>query len=265
MSRRREVSSDNPSPVLVERRDDDSLWLVRLDRPKANVIDAAMTAALHELFVRAKATPSLKAMVLSHSGPHFSFGASVQEHLPAHVAGMLRSFHALFRAIAESEVPVLAAVRGQCLGGGLELASFCHRIFAANDSRLGQPEIVLGVFAPVASLLLPHRVGRPAAEDLCLSGRSLGADDALRVGLVDQLANDPEAAALAYAQEHLQKHSASSLRHAVRALRGPFLRQFLADLAQLEQSYLHDLMATQDAVEGITAFLQKRSPQWRNA
>lgn len=259
------MTTENQTPLLHERRDGDSLWLVRLDRPKANVIDAAMTAALHALFVEAKATPSLKAIVLSHSGPHFSFGASVQEHLPSHVAGMLRSFHALFRAIGECQVPVLAAVRGQCLGGGLELASFCHRIFAAPDSKLGQPEIVLGVFAPVASLLLPHRVGRSAAEDLCLSGRSIGAEEALRLRLVDQLADDPEAAALAYAQEHMQKHSASSLRHAMRAVRGPFLSQFLDDLARLELAYLHDLMATEDAVEGITAFLQKRPPQWRNA
>lgn len=252
-------------PLRCERRADDQLWLLRLDRPKGNVVDAAMTKALADAFAAARTTPALKAIVLTASGPNFSFGASVQEHLPEHVAGMLRDFHALFRTIAAAEVPVLAAVRGNCLGGGLELVSFCQRVFAAADSRLGQPEITLGVFAPVASLLLPHRIGRAAAEDLCLTGRTVGGEDALRLGLVDELAEDPEAAAVAWAEAHLLPLSASSLRHAVRAVRGPFVETFFTQLAELEQDYLRDLMATADANEGIAAFLQKRPPQWRNA
>jgi len=253
------------SPVQLERRDADGVWIARLARPKANVIDSKMTAALLEVFVAAREATSLKAIVLAGAGPNFSFGASVQEHLPEHVGAMLRDFHALFRTMAACEVPLLAAVRGHCLGGGLELASFCHRSFAAPDATLGQPEITLGVFAPVASLLLPHRIGRAHAEDLCLSGRTIPAAEALRIGLVDAIAEDPEAAALAYAGEFLVRHSASSLRHAVRALRGQFQGRFFAELAELEQSYLGELMRTADAGEGIAAFLQKRPPQWRNA
>lgn len=253
------------SPLRLERRDGDQLWVLRLDRPKANIVDAAMTKALTAAFDQARAVQSLKAIVLSANGPNFSFGASVQEHLPGQVADMLHGFHAMFRAMAAVCVPVLAAVRGHCLGGGLEVVSFCHRVFAAPDGKLGQPEIVLGVFAPVASALLPHRVGRAAADDLCLSGRTIGADEALRIGLVDQLADDPEAAALAYAGEHLLRHSASSLRHAVRAARGSFQREFFTHLDQLEHTYLHDLMATADAREGINAFLAKRPPHWSNA
>jgi cyclohexa-1,5-dienecarbonyl-CoA hydratase len=259
------VTSSTNSPLRVESRLGGAVWLLRLDRPKANVVDAAMTKALTDAFALARTLPALKAIVLTASGPNFSFGASVQEHLPEHVAGMLHDFHALFRTIAACEVPVLAAVRGHCLGGGLELVSFCHRVFAANDARLGQPEITLGVFAPVASLLLPHRIGRANAEDLCLSGRTVPAEDALRMGLVDELADDPEAKALAWAETHLCKHSASSLRHAVRAVRGAFAETFFAQLAEIEQDYLVDLMATADAVEGIQAFLQKRAPHWRNA
>ena len=252
------------APLRIERPAA-HLWVLRLDRPKANIVDAAMTQALDAAFAEARRTPALRAIVLSHSGPHFSFGASVQEHLPDQVAGMLRAFHGLFRTIAATEVPVLAAMRGQCLGGGLELVSFCHRVFAAPDAKLGQPEITLGVFAPVASLLLASRAGRATAEDLCLSGRALGAEDALRTGVVDQLADDPEAAAIAYAEQHLSRHSASSLRHAVRAVRSRFQRDFFADLDALERAYLQDLMATADANEGIQAFLQKRPPQWRHA
>lgn len=258
------MSEPNLSPLRIEKRSD-QLWLLRLDRPKANIVDASMTAALDAAFVAARGQAALKAIVLTHAGPNFSFGASVQEHLPEHVAGMLRAFHGLFRSIAACEVPVLAAVKGHCLGGGLEVVSFCHRVFAAPDAKVGQPEITLGVFAPVASLLLAERAGRAVAEDLCLSGRTLAAEDARRVGVVDELTDDPEAAAISYAEQHLLRHSASSLRLAVRAVRGDFLRQFFGRLDALERAYLQDLMTTADANEGIQAFLQKRPAQWRNA
>ncbi len=251
--------------VQVERQDDGALWLLRLARPKANIVDEVMTAALTGVFVEARTAIGLKAIVLSAQGPHFSFGASVQEHMPDRVAGMLQRFHGLFRTIAAAEVPVLAAVRGQCLGGGLEIAAFCHRVFAAPDAKFGQPEIALGVFAPVASLLLPERIGRGPAEDLCLTGRTIAADEAQRIGLCDVVAEDPEAAALAYARDDLGRHSASSLRHAVRAVRGPFVQSFLQQLARLERAYLDDLMATHDAREGIAAFVEKRPPVWSNA
>jgi cyclohexa-1,5-dienecarbonyl-CoA hydratase len=189
----------------------------------------------------------------------------VEEHLPGQVAGMLRGFHGLFRAIAESGVPVLAAVRGACLGGGLELASFSHRVFAAPGARLGQPEILLGVFAPVASVILAERVGRAHAEDLCLTGRTVGAEEALRMGLVDVLADDPAQAALAWARERLLPLSAGSLRIAVRAVRHGLHARLVTDLAQLERLYLDELMQTEDAVEGLHAFLEKRGPRWRNA
>ncbi|MCA8973696.1 MAG: cyclohexa-1,5-dienecarbonyl-CoA hydratase [Planctomycetes bacterium] len=256
---------ETASPLRIERGEGDRLWLLRLDRPKANIVDAAMTKALQDAFCAAQQTPSLRAIVLAHSGPNFSFGASVAEHLPGEVAGMLRDFHALFHTMAETEVPLLAAVNGHCLGGGLELVAFTQRIFAAPTCKLGQPEIALGVFAPVASALLPHRIGRAAAEDLCLSGRTIGGDEALRLGLVDELAEDPEAAAVAYAESHLLRHSASSLHHALRAVRRHFLADFFARLAELERSYLDELMATADATEGITAFLEKRQPQWSEA
>lgn len=252
-------------PVAVERLDDGAVWSVRLARPKANVIDAAMTSALDAVFAEAASARGLKAVVLGADGPNFSFGASVQQHMPDRVAGMLRSFHGLFRTIAAAAVPVVAAVRGHCLGGGLEVAAFCHRVIAAPDARFGQPEIALGVFAPVASLLLAARTGRGAAEDLCVGGRTIDAAEALRVGVVDAVADDPDAAALAYAREQFAGRSASSLRHAVRAVRGRFLESFFTELARLEVAYLDGLMATHDAREGIEAFLQKRPPQWRNA
>lgn len=251
--------------LRVESHEEGAVRQLILDAPKANVIDAAMTGALAEAFKQAAADPQVKAVLLEGAGGHFSFGASVEEHLPEQVAGMLSAFHDLFRTMAESRLVVLAAIRGQCLGGGLELASFAHRIFAAPSARLGQPEIRLGVFAPAASVLLPERLGRAVAEDLCLTGRILEAEQAHAVGLVDELAEDPTEAALTYVRESLASHSAASLRCAVAAVRLGLTRRLHDDLDEVERLYLEDLMATSDASEGIRAFLEKRRPTWSNA
>jgi cyclohexa-1,5-dienecarbonyl-CoA hydratase len=178
---------------------------------------------------------------------------------------MLRNFHGMFLRMLDASVFTMAAVRGQCLGGGLELVFFCNRVIASPDAKLGQPEIMLGVFAPVASVALADRVGRGAAEDLCISGRSVSADEALRMGLVDEVAEEPDEAALAWARTHLLPKSASSLRLAVRAVRHEFGERFRREIAEIERQYVEDLMNTDDAKEGLEAFVGKREPAWKNA
>jgi cyclohexa-1,5-dienecarbonyl-CoA hydratase len=253
-------------PVTLHHLDDGAFWRVTIGGSRGNVIDAAVMDALARVFDEAMRAPALRAICLEGQGAHFSFGASVQEHLPDQVAGMLRRFHALLLALVDTSVVVLAAVRGQCLGGGLEIVTLCHRVFAARDTRLGQPEIQLGVFAPAASLLLAERVGRARAEDLCLTGRTVGADEALAMGLVDQVTDgDPAEEALGWARKHLVPRSASSLRFAVQAVRADLRRRLVTELPAIERLYLEDLMPTHDAVEGLTAFLEKRAPAWRHA
>jgi len=195
-------------PVRLEKLERGALWRVLLATPKANILDMEKSRILASIFEQAGREPGLKAVVIEGEGPHFSFGASVQEHLPDQCAAMLHGFHGLFHRMLDASVVTLAAVRGQCLGGGLELAAFCDRVIASPDARLGQPEIVLGVFAPVASVLLSERMGRGGAGDLLLSGRSITAEEARSLGLVDEIAADPGEAALAYAREHLLPHSA---------------------------------------------------------
>jgi cyclohexa-1,5-dienecarbonyl-CoA hydratase len=253
-------------PLTVERLDDGAIWRVAIGGSKGNILDAGVMDALAALFRDAAATPHLKAICLEGQGPHFSFGASVQEHLPPHVGPMLSRFHGALVTMVDSAVPVLAAVRGQCLGGGLELVSLCHRVFAAQDAQLGQPEIVLGVFAPVASVVLADRVGRGAADDLCLSGRSVTAGEALAMGLVDQVVDgDAVEAALAWARTHLLPKSASSLRYAVRASRARLRASLATELPAIERLYLDGLMSTADALEGLTAFVERRPAVWRDA
>ncbi len=255
------------SAVQVWTDRDARLLRIRLARPKANLIDAEMTAALTAACaaaIEARDTRAPRAMLLDAEGPHFSFGASVPEHLPESAAAMLQSLHALVLRLLAFPVPILVAIRGQCLGGGLEIATAGHLLFVAPDAKLGQPEITLGVFAPAASCLLPERIGRAAAEDLLLSGRSISGEEARRLGLASFVADDPEAAALAYFDEHLAKRSAAALAHALAAVRGDLIERVSAKLAAAERRYLTGLMATHDAVEGLRAFIEKRPAQWRD-
>jgi cyclohexa-1,5-dienecarbonyl-CoA hydratase len=249
-------------PVRVWFERDGRLLRLRLDRPKANVLDAAMNAALDAALVEHGVKPGLLGILIDAEGSHFSFGASVEEHLPGQCAAMLAGFHKLILRVAGSPVPVLMAVRGQCLGGGLELVSAGHLIFASPDAKLGQPEIQIGVFAPAASCLLPERIGLAAAEDLLISGRPVSGEEAFRMGLVTEAAADPEAAALAYFDKHLAPKSASSVRFAVRAAREALVERVAARLAEVERLYLDGLMSTRDAAEGLEAFLAKRPAQW---
>ena len=251
--------------LKLERVEGDALWRISLNSPKGNVLDAEMTAELTEVFHAAAAEPRLKAILLAGEGSHFCFGASVAEHQPDQVAAMLAGFHELFRTITASGVPVFASVRGCCLGGGLELVAFCQRIFAHPDASFGQPEIKLGVFAPVGSAILAERIGRGATDDLLLTGRTVKADEAHELRLVDELADEPEAAAEEWVRKYLLPHSASSLRFATRAARLDYARRFERDIEELERIYLDQLMATKDAPEGITAFLEKRKPNWSDA
>ncbi len=243
---------------------DGALLRLRLARPKANIVDAEMIAALHGALIAHAGNHALRGVLLDAEGPHFSFGASVEEHLPASCAQMLASLHALVVGMIDFPAPILVVVRGQCLGGGLEVALAGSMIFAAPDAHFGQPEMLLGVFAPAASVLLPYRVSQPVAEDLLFSGRSIASDEAKAIGLVQTVFDDPETAALTYFDLHLAGKSAASLACAVAAARGAMIRDVRHRLTEVERLYLDRLMQTRDANEGLIAFLGKRKPKWEH-
>jgi cyclohexa-1,5-dienecarbonyl-CoA hydratase len=253
------------SPLATWTEAEGRLLRLRLARPKANIVDAAMIAALDAALAGHADDRALSAVILDAEGPHFSFGASVEEHLPDQCAAMLGELHALIRRMLDYPVPILVAVKGQCLGGGLEVAMAGSLIFAAPDAQLGQPEIRIGVFAPAASCLLPERVGQAAAEEMLWSGRSLGAEEARAASLVQVVADDPAQAASDWVAEHLLPKSAAALRQAVRAAREGFAARMAARLDAVERQYLDDLMSTKDAVEGLNAFLARREAKWEHA
>ena len=251
-------------PLKVWVEGEGALLRLRLYRPKANIVDAAMIAALSDALAEHESHASLSAVLLDAEGPHFSFGASVEEHLPAQAAAMLAGLHRLVLRMVAFPVPILVAVRGQCLGGGLEVALAGHLLFVAPDAQLGQPEIKLGVFAPAASCLLPERVSRVVAEDMLFSGRSIDGAEAVRVGIANAADADPSQAAHAYFETHLALHSASSMRHAVRAARQGLAERLAPRLAAVESLYMDELMATRDAVAGLEGFIAKRPVNWEN-
>ncbi len=247
--------------IHAEKRLEGAALHILLNRPKANILDASMIAAIQEA-LDTHVSERTALVVFEGAGDHFCFGASVAEHRAEQAPDMLRAFHGLFARLADLAIPTCAVVRGQCLGGGLELASWCTWIVATPDARLGQPEIKLGVFPPMASLLLPWRVGGPRAMDLCVSGRSIGAQEALKMGLLSAVTDDPTPWWEELVSNHLAKTSASSLRFAERAARSGLLRDMEQLLPGLEKLYLEELMTTPDANEGIASFLERRPPSF---
>jgi len=204
--------------------------------------------------------------VFEGEGKHFSFGASVPEHTKDKAAMMLKAFHGMFYQLTAMATPTMAVVRGQCLGGGMELALFCNFIVADTTAKFGQPEIVLGVFPPPASVMLPRKVGQTYADDIALTGRSLDAAESFRIGLVSLLVEEGDAweAAKKWIETHILPKSASCLRIANKAARTQFFEGILNDLPKMEALYLKELMESHDANEGINAFLEKRKPEWTN-
>jgi cyclohexa-1,5-dienecarbonyl-CoA hydratase len=223
-----------------------------------------MIAALDAALAEHLGNGTIGAVLLDAEGPHFSFGASVEEHLPGQCEAMLRNLHRLILRMVDSPVPVLVAVRGRCLGGGLEVALAGHIMFVSPDANLAQPEMNLGVFAPAASCFLPELIGPGRAIDLLLSGRGITGNEAVAMGVACEAVADPERAALDYFEGHLKKKSASSLRCAVRAARFDYCARIRAKIEAVERMYLDELMTTHDAVEGLNAFIGKRAAQWQH-
>lgn len=251
--------------VSVQVLDDGAIWRVTFGQPPGNILDRATARELADAFHEGRRATGLKAICLEGRGEHFSYGASIQEHLPDQVALLLATMHQLVVSMLDSHLVVVAAVRGRCLGGGLEVAALCQRIFAAPESSFAQPEIGLGIFAPIASIVLPLRIGQAAAEELCLTGRAVTADEACRLRLVDEISRgDVMDHAVEWARRNCLPHSAKSLRYAVQAVRAHLAARVHAELPDLTRVYLEGLMSTADATEGLQAFLEKRQPDWSN-
>lgn len=236
-----------------------------LARPPLNILTVEMMEEINAALDEAAANPVLKALVLAGEGRAFCAGVAVEDHLGERVAPMLEEFHGIFRRLHALECVTLAVVHGAALGGGAELATFCDLVIAGDDATLGQPEIKVGVFPPIAALHYPRRVGLARALALLLSGEVLPAAEAERIGLVDRVV--PRAGLEEAVEREVARFRAQSavvLRLTKRAVREAHGLEFTEALPMLEQLYCYELMATEDASEGLRAFVEKRKPVWRD-
>lgn len=242
---------------------DGGVHTVTLDAPPGNVIDIALCEQLQRAIATAAADEGAKVLVLRGAGKHFSYGASVEEHLPEKAGLMLEAIGGVVRGLVGFPYPTVAGVQGRCLGGGFELALACGIIIAEEGSVLASPEIRLGVLPPAATALLEGR----GAEDVLLTGRDLGVTEAHRLGIVNAIvpAGALDESVDAFVVEHFVPRSAASLRMATRAVRERQLPAIEERLSAAERLYLEELVQTHDGVEGIRAFLEKRAPSWTNS
>lgn len=253
--------------IIAEYQNDNSVARVILNAPKGNILDSIMMNDLQNLFKKFETMNNLKLITFEGEGNHFSFGASVEEHRKEQAGGMLRNFHSLFYSLIDLSIPVAAKVWGQCLGGAMELCLVCNFIFADRTAKFGQPEIILGVFPPPASILLPMKIGSAKAEELLITGKTINADEGKTYGFVNEIFEDRDKLSAGldeFINTHILPKSASSLRYAVKASRQVFNKVIKEELNILEKMYVNEVMETKDANEGINSFLEKRKPVWEN-
>jgi cyclohexa-1,5-dienecarbonyl-CoA hydratase len=238
---------------------------ITLDRPPVNVLTTAMMGELAAALRRTAADDAVRVIRLDAAGKTFSAGVDVGEHLGELLSSMMAALADLFVAFDGVPQPIVAVVQGAALGGGLEVVLGCDLVVASEQATFGQPEIKLGVFAPPATVLLPRRIGLQAATGMLLTGATVRAAEAQRLGLVHEVFSDDgfDAAASAWIGKLLAL-SGAALRHAKRALRestGMALREAHARVHDL---YMNDLMATEDAHEGLRSFVEKRAAVWKH-
>lgn len=250
------------APTVCVRVEGRTAW-VTLDRPPLNIMDISMMRELDRAVT--DLVKRCDFIVFEGAGPKgFSAGAEVKDHTSDRVSGMLHAFHAIFRILAHADCVSIAAVHGACLGGGCELATFCDFVVATESAKFGQPEIKLGCFPPVAVVTFPVLVGLRAALDLILTGRTISAAEAKQLGLISRVVPDD---ALATGVEELlgdlRKHSPAVIRLTRWGLLDRAGMDFEKHLRDAEELYLDELMKTEDAQEGVRAFLEKRAPVWQ--
>lgn len=244
---------------------DEHAYRITLDDPPLHILDVTMLEELRDAI--GGVGSDKHCLIITSTGDRaFSAGASVQDHLGDRVATMLARFHDCFRMLARLDVVTVALVRGAALGGGCELALACDFVLASTRAKFGQPEINLGVFPPVAAYQFSRQMAPRKGLELLLSGEAIDVVTAERFGLVNAVFSETEFDAKCDEWlQRLYKQSASSLRLARKAFRIAQSADFDERLAKVERLYLEELMKTDDANEGLNAFIEKRKAVWRNS
>lgn len=244
----------------------DGIATVTMNRPPLNVLHIPMMAEFDAVLENVLSGASLAAVIFRGTGKAFSAGVDVADHTPEKVGEMIRRFHRIFRHLASTDALTIAVVHGAALGGGCELACFCDIVLASEKAKFGQPEVQVGVFPPVAACIFPPLIGMKKAIELNALGMTIAANEAHRIGLVNQVyaPDEFESQVEAYLA-CIRKLSRPVVRLAKRATTLLEREQILAHLDRVEKLYLDDLLKLSDADEGILAFMEKRTPNWKHA
>jgi cyclohexa-1,5-dienecarbonyl-CoA hydratase len=251
----------------IRYRVEEHIARIRFARPPLNIFDIAMMREIDAALTDCMGRRDVVAIVFEAApgSRAFSAGVSIEEHQEETIYQMLESFHNIFRTLAQMAKPALAVVDGPALGGGCELVAGCDIVIASPSARFGQPEIKLGVFPPVAAVLLPRIIGERRARELLLTGDIFDAQEALRLGFISYLVeSDQLEMKLQELLARLRELSAPALEMTRRALDDARGRPFAQALERVEDLYLNELMKTEDAHEGVRAFMEKRRPVWKN-
>ncbi len=244
----------------------DGLVTITINRPPYNVLDIALMEELNHAIDDAAKEESAKVLMITASGEKvFSAGVDVMDHTPDKVVQMIEVFHGILKRLMVFPLPTVAALNGSAMGGGCELTLACDMAVATEDTKLGQPEIKLGVFPPIAAILMPKIVPLPKVMELLLGGELITAQEALNLGMLNRVF--PRATFSQDARTFVERFISMSrvaLIYTKRAIREASGKPFFEALFTVEEIYLKELMATQDAVEGLNSFMEKRKPVWKN-
>jgi len=252
--------------ISIQEKEDGAVTEITLNNPPGNILTLAMMGEITSRMAIDRENPAKKLIVFGAQGKHFSFGASVEEHTIDKINDMLPHFHSFVAEMIKFPIPTLVKVSGLCLGGGFELALCCTFICADDSAKFGLPEIKLGVFPPPACVLLPARAGDALSAQMILTGDQVEAKQLHESGLLTLLAKNGnlDAAVDDFFHKKFLSKSASSLRFAHRASRVLLADTYERFIGGVERLYLGELIKTADADEGIRAFMEKRSPKWKN-
>ncbi len=240
--------------------------MLTLNRLPLNVLNIEMMEEINIYFESLLKEKTLKLLVIQAAGKAFSAGVDVGEHLGELVYKMIEVFHKMFRLMDALKVPSLSVVNGSALGGGCELAVYCDMVIATEKAKFGQPEIQVGVFPPIAALAFPRMMGRKKALELILSGDVISAQEALALGMINKIV--PEASLAEEVNRFIEKFKKLSgivLKLTKEATLSGLNDDAERGLKAIEKIYLERLMKTDDAIEGLKAFLDKRKPTWKDS
>ena len=244
----------------------DGIAKVTLNRPPLNVMNTEMLLEIRNALVDADRREDVKLVVITGSGKAFSAGADVKDHMPDKVDAFMKAFNDVFVTMFDLDKPIIAAVNGYALGGGCELAIACDLIVAVSNARIGQPEISVGVYPPVAAVLMPRLLGWPRTSELIMTGNSISGEEAANMGLINK-AVPPEKLEeeIGKITSKLLEKSSAVLKVTKKALKvaGGIEEAKRLLLGPVTDIYMNELMKTEDAIEGLKAFLEKRKPQWK--